>query len=80
MLKFFRRRRALRADKTASDLQRRILDLEAQLDAERRKLKVAEAEIESLSVVIARDRDRVKAERSEACERIAKAEGKPSGK
>jgi predicted nucleic acid-binding Zn-ribbon protein len=76
MLKLFRRRRALRADRTACDLQRRILDLEAQLDAAKRKLAIAEDEIEALGEVIVRDRQRVLAETSEASQRISKAESK----
>lgn len=49
------------------------LDLLAELAAERRKLAVAEAEIDSLAAVIARDRERVKAEAAEYALRVAQA-------
>lgn len=48
----------------------------SELEAERRKLAVAETEIASMAAVIARDRARVKAETAEANLRTAKAEGK----
>jgi hypothetical protein len=41
---------------------RRISELEAECDLLRRQLKVSEAERESLSLVIARDRERIKSE------------------
>jgi hypothetical protein len=50
------------------------LALLAELDAERRKLEVANAEIESLSAVIERDRRRVRAETADFNQRIAQAE------
>lgn len=53
----------------------RVLDLEAKLDAERRKLAVAEAEIESLAAVCARDRQRIKAEVAAYARQQANAEG-----
>ncbi len=77
MLRFFKRqRRALKAERASTDLGRQVLDLQAELEAAGRKLAIANAEIESLAIVIARDRDRVKAERAEANLRIAQAEGK----
>jgi len=68
--------RPSKAERALSELERRILDLQAELDAERRKLAIANTEIESLATVISRDRDRVKAERAEANLRTAQAEGK----
>ena len=40
----------------------RILELEAECDSLRRQLRVADAERQSMALVIARDRERVKAE------------------
>jgi uncharacterized membrane-anchored protein YhcB (DUF1043 family) len=54
-------------------LRRELADVQAELDAERRKLKVAETEIDSLAAVIARDRERVYAETAEAAKRVADA-------
>lgn len=54
-------------------LRRELADVQAELDAERRKLKVAETEIESLAAVIARDRERIYAETAEAAKRVADA-------
>lgn len=53
----------------------RVLDLESALDAERRKLSVAGAEIESLAAVIARDRQRIQAETAAYARQQADAEG-----
>jgi hypothetical protein len=46
------------------------------LEAEQRKTRVQQVEIESLAAVIARDRQRVKAETAVAARTIAAAEGK----
>lgn len=58
---------------TARGLRRQLADLTAELEAERRKLEIAETEIESLAAVIARDRERVYAETAEAAKRVADA-------
>jgi hypothetical protein len=42
--------------------ERRIAELGAEVETLKRQLKVSEAERESLSLVIARDRERIKAE------------------
>lgn len=55
MLRIFRRI----ADKS---LQATVLDLEAKLQARDRVIAVQAAELESMAAVIARDRERVKAE------------------
>lgn len=47
--------------------------MRAELEAERRKLEIAQTEIESLAAVIARDRERVYAETAEAAKRVADA-------
>jgi hypothetical protein len=46
------------------------------LEAEQRKTRVQQVEIDSLAAVIARDRQRVKAETAIAARTIAEAEGK----
>ncbi len=56
-------------------LERRIDDLEAELEATRRKLAVAETETESMAAVIARDRARIKAEGAAYARQQAEAEG-----
>jgi len=53
----------------------RILDLEADIEALKRKLAVAEAEIESMAAVIARDRARIESETVADNRRRAAAEG-----
>lgn len=54
---------------------RRILDLESQLDAKDRVIAVQQAEIESLAAVIARDRARIQAEGAAYARQQAEAEG-----
>lgn len=54
---------------------KRIADLEAERDALARKLEVAETEIESLSLVVYRDRARVEAELAAYNRQKAEAEG-----
>ena len=66
--KWFRQRRSGR-------LQRRVAELEAELEATRRKLHVAETEIDSMAAVIARDRARIKAETATYARQQAEAEG-----
>jgi hypothetical protein len=56
-------------------LYREILNLRAALEAEQRKNRVQQVEIESLAAVIARDRQRVKAETAIASRTIADSEG-----
>lgn len=72
MLEFLRRWRC-----TVRGLRRELADVRAELEAEQRKLKVAQAEIESLAAVIARDRERVIAETAEASKRVADATTPP---
>jgi len=56
-------------------LQRHIQELESTLEAERRRLAVASAEIESMAAVIARDRQRIAAEGAAYGRQRAEAEG-----
>lgn len=56
-------------------LQREVEKLQANFDAERRRLAVANAEIESLAGVVARDRMRVASECAIAARTKADAEG-----
>ncbi len=56
-------------------LEKRIADLEVELEATKRELTVAEAEIESMAAVIARDRARIKAEGAAYARQQAEAEG-----
>lgn len=55
---------------------KRILDLQSQLDAKDRVIGVMQAELDSMAAVIARDRQRVQAEDAEYGRRRALAEGK----
>ncbi|MDZ4688501.1 MAG: hypothetical protein SH850_25790 [Planctomycetaceae bacterium] len=57
-----------------SAAERKILDLVAQCEALRRQIRVLEAERDALADVIARDRERVKAETAELARRVAVAE------
>ncbi len=56
-------------------LQRKILDLEAVIESKDRLLTVAKAEIESMASVIARDRERIKAEGAAYARKRAESEG-----
>ena len=56
-------------------LQSQVRELESQLEAEHRRLTVADAEIESLAAVVARDRERIKAEGACYARQRAEAEG-----
>lgn len=56
-------------------VQREIDTLTTALDAERRRLEVANAEIEALAAVIARDRQRIQAEGAAYARQRAEAEG-----
>jgi hypothetical protein len=53
---------------------RRLHDLESQLEAKDRIIKILQAEVESLSAVAARDRMRILAETAEFARRKAEAE------
>lgn len=68
MTMWFRRRKQSRQ-------ARQIEQLQSDLEAANRKLAVAEAEIESLAAVIARDRQRIKAETAAYARQQAHAEG-----
>jgi hypothetical protein len=54
-------------------LKQELDDARTELEAERRNLRVANAEIESMAAVIARDRARVYAETAEFASRVASA-------
>lgn len=54
-------------------LKQELEDARTELEAERRNLRVANAEIESMAAVIARDRARVHAETAEFASRVASA-------
>jgi hypothetical protein len=58
-------------------LSKELADTREALDAEQRRARVLQVEIDSLAAVIARDRQRVKAETAVASRAIAEAEGKP---
>ena len=58
-------------------LQRQLADLQSDLEAERLKTKVVEAERDNLAAVIARDRERIKAEGAAYARQRAEAEGVP---
>jgi hypothetical protein len=62
-------------DRIRQQQAKRILDLEAELDALRRVLTIKDAELESLANVIARDRERVKAETATYARQRAESEG-----
>lgn len=71
----FGRRRETAAEKRERQLRDRIAELEAELEAEQRRSRVKDAEIESLAAVIARDRERVKAEAATYARQTAENEG-----
>lgn len=54
-------------------LRRELADVQAELEAERRRLAIANVEIQNMAEVIARDRMRVQAEKADAAARIAAA-------
>jgi hypothetical protein len=58
-----------------ADLIRRLADEQAAHEATRRQLRIAEAEVESLAAVIARDRQRVQAEAAGFARQRAESEG-----
>ena len=54
---------------------KQVRELESQLEAEHRRLVVANAEIESMAAVVARDRERIRAEGACYARQRAEAEG-----
>ena len=60
-----------RLERRARELERQLLDKQAELDAAQRVIAIKDAEIESLAGVVARDRERVLAETAEHSRRIA---------
>jgi hypothetical protein len=58
-------------------VDRRIADLQAQLDARDRTIRVLEAERDNLAAVIARDRERIRAEGAAYARQRAESEGQP---
>jgi len=60
-------------------LRKRIAELETQLVVEKRKVAVAQAEVELLAAVVARDRRRVEAECAAFARQQAEAEGVANG-
>ena len=58
------------------ELAKQLAETREALEAEQRKTRVQQVEIESLSAVVARDRQRVKAETAIASRTIAEAGGK----
>lgn len=58
-----------------SVLRQQVKELESKLEAENRRLVVANAEIESMAAVIARDRERIKAEGAAYARSRAESEG-----
>ena len=61
-------------------LEKRILDLEATINARDRQLAVLEAERDALAGVIARDRQRVQAEAAAYARQRAESEGNENGR
>ena len=68
-------RKLLRQLSGDARLRSRVDELEAQLEASTRRLAVANAEIDSMAQVIARDRERIKAESAAYARQRAEAEG-----
>ena len=56
-------------------LQKQVADLESELEAKERIIKVQQAEIDSLCAVVARDRERIKAEGAAYVRQRAESEG-----
>jgi len=56
-------------------LRKQVADLRTELEAERRRLTVANAEIESLASVVARDRARIASEGAAYARQRAESEG-----
>ncbi len=62
-------------DRVRAVQARQILDLQAECEALRRTLTIRDAELESLAGVIARDRERTKAETAAYVRQRAECEG-----
>jgi multidrug resistance efflux pump len=56
-------------------LQYRLAELEAELASRERTIRIQQAEIESLAAVVARDRERIKAEAASYARQRAESEG-----
>jgi DNA gyrase/topoisomerase IV subunit A len=56
-------------------LEKRVADLQSELESERRRLAVAEAERDNLAAVVARDRERIRSEAACYAKERAQAEG-----
>jgi hypothetical protein len=65
-----------RLNRRKSRLERRVADLEAEVQARDRVIRVLEAERDALAGVIARDRERVKAETAVYARKVAEMEGR----
>ena len=61
-------------------LEKQLADLTAEIESERLKTKVVEAERDNLSAVVARDRSRIQAEGAAYARQRAEAEGVSDGK
>lgn len=62
-------------DRRVQKLLKQIADLTAELEAQKRVLAIKDAELDSLAGVIARDRERVKAETAMYARQRAESEG-----
>ena len=71
----FRFRKKRRPPRGVPELQRRIDELEAELEAERRKVAVRDSEIAEQAAVIVRNHERVKAETALTIRGRAEQEG-----
>ncbi|WP_425397300.1 hypothetical protein [Aeoliella sp.] len=67
------------ADKREKKLTSQVLDLQAELEARDRTIRILQSEVETLAMVLARDRARVQAEAAEQAARRAAAEGGRDG-
>jgi len=73
-------RKTVRLERRVAQLTGQLADEKAEHEATRRELKVAEAEIASMAAVIARDRERIKAESAAYARQRAEYEGVKSGR
>ena len=55
-------------------LERRVAELEADVEARDRQIRILEVERDALAAVVARDRERIKAETAALARRTAEAE------
>lgn len=69
------KRKVTSADRKIQALEKRVLDLESVVEEKDRQIRILEAERDSLSEVIARDRLRVKAESAAFAATVANATG-----